>query len=333
MKRALFENDKDILYNNRRIIGLNGITNAATRADLLDRGLEVEFGEIPRKQRKLLRIIWRKCLELKPKLLAFCLDVIAELMAERQKWKGKDEDYFGMESLIMEKGGLPRMADWAILAEQVSAIIARKEGKPYKPGQFLEAFDKNLEILNIEAIKSSLVAEALMAFMTEREVMKYGVDEKNYGNAYPHWEGSPTMLLAALNDFLSNRQESIGINIKSKGWPQQPAVFGKELAEIAPNLRTLGIVIESKRTERNILYTIAKLPTLPTVPTSGNNPRSNEAQNPVGSIVQEPTAVRTSPYSEQISKSCRRAIQTQLHYLHASLQPKMAKITLKIARL
>jgi hypothetical protein len=43
MKRKLFENDEDVIYNYRRIIGLNGITNAATRADLLDRGIIVEF--------------------------------------------------------------------------------------------------------------------------------------------------------------------------------------------------------------------------------------------------------------------------------------------------
>lgn len=85
-------------------------------------------------------------------------------MAERQKWKGVDEDYFGMESLIMENAGLPRMADWAILAEQVSAVIAKKEGgdKPYTPGQFLKAFDKNLEILNVEALKCIKLCQAFI---------------------------------------------------------------------------------------------------------------------------------------------------------------------------
>jgi hypothetical protein len=36
--------------------------------------------------------------------------------------------------------------------------------------------DKNLETLNVEALKSSLIAEALMAFMTEMEAMKKGID-------------------------------------------------------------------------------------------------------------------------------------------------------------
>jgi hypothetical protein len=308
MKRKLYENDEDIIYNYRRIIGLNGITNAATRADLLDRGLIIEFGEIPKKQRKLLRVIRRQYFKLKPKLLAFCLDVISEVMKERQKWQGIDDDYFGMKDLIDEKGGLPRMADWAILAEQVSAIIARKEGKEYKPGTFLEAFDKNLEILNTEALKSSLLAEALIHFMTDREAMKKGVDLAKYGDSYPHWEGSPTMLLAELNDFIASNSESIKINTKAKTWPQDPAVLGKELARIAHNLRALGIVIDSKRTEKNILYNIAKLPTFPTFPTGGDNSRSNDAQNPVSSDVGLSTFFPTSNEGQnhaQNELSCR----------------------------
>lgn len=292
MKRKLYENDEDIIYSYRRIAGLNGITNAVTKADLLDRGMLIELGEIARKDRKLLRIIWRKYLELKPKLLAFCLDVIAEVMKERKKWKGIDENFFGMEDVIMEKGGLPRMADWAILAEQVLAVIARKENKPYTPGEFLEAFDENMNILNTEALKSSLVAEALIAFMTEREVMKRGIDTIKYGNSYPHWEGSPTMLLADLNQFIEETP-SVKINTRAKAWPQDPAALGKEVARIAPNLRALGIIIDAKRTNKNILYTISKLPTQPTLPTLFGNSRSNEGskecRDPCKDPIQNPT--------------------------------------------
>jgi hypothetical protein len=292
-KRKLYENDGDIIYNGRRIVGLNGITNAATRPDLLERGLAIELDEITKKDRKLLRIIWRKYLELKPKLLAFCLDVISEVMKERKKWEGIDDDFFGMEELITQHGGLPRMADWAILAEQISAIIARKEDKPYTPGTFLVAFDKNLEILNSEALKSSLVAEALITFMTFREAMGKGIDIARYGDGFTHWEGSPTVLLSELNRFIED-QPDVGINVKSRAWVQDPAVLGKEIARIAPNLRSLGIIIDSKRTEKNILYRIMKLPTLPTFPTGGDNSRSNEGQNPVGSDVGKPTGLPTT---------------------------------------
>jgi hypothetical protein len=292
MKRALYENDTDVIYNYRRIIGLNGITNAATRADLLDRGIIVELGEITRKQRDLLRIIWRKNLGLKPKLLAFCLDVIVDVMKERQRWKGVDEDYFGMKNLIMEKGGLPRMADWAILAEQTSAAIAKIEGKPYRAGQFLEAFDKNLEILNIEALKTSLLAEALIAFMTEMQVMKKGVDLEKYGDSNPHWEGSPTMLLSELNYFI-DVTSSVQINTKSRSWPQDPTSLGKQLAGIATNLRTLGIIVASKRTNQNVLHNISKLPTPPTLPTQTEESRSDDGSKACREQCREPTQAPT----------------------------------------
>jgi hypothetical protein len=51
MKRKLFENDEDIIYRYRRIVGVNGITNAITKSDLLDRGMLIELGEIASKDR------------------------------------------------------------------------------------------------------------------------------------------------------------------------------------------------------------------------------------------------------------------------------------------
>ena len=246
-KRALFENDTDVIYAYRRIIGLNGITNVATRPDLLERALIVLFGDISRGQRELLRIIRRRYLALKPKVLGFLLDVVSEIMAEREKWKGVDEDYFGLKDIIDANGGLPRMADWAILGEQAAAIIARKDGRSYEQGTFLKVFDENLKILNIEAIKASLVAEALITFLTTRKAEGKGTT----------WEGSPTLLLAELNTFIIYNRESIRINTDSKAWPQNPSLLGKEIAQIAPNLRALGITIEVERTETNILYKIA----------------------------------------------------------------------------
>lgn len=189
-KRKLYENEEDIINSYRRIEGVNGITNIITKSDLLDRGLAVDFAEISKDKRELLRIIRRNHLQLKPKVLAFCLDVISEVMAERKKWKGIDEYYFGLKDVISANGGLPRMADWAILAEQVAAVIARKEDREYKPGTFLKAFDNNLDILNTEALKSSLVAEALITFMTNRGILEQKTT----------WDGSATMLLAALMD-------------------------------------------------------------------------------------------------------------------------------------
>jgi hypothetical protein len=115
-----------------------------------------------------------------------------------------------------------------------------------------------------------------------------------YGDSYPHWEGSPTMLLAELNNFIASNSESVKISTKTKPWPQDPAVLGKELARITSNLRALGIIVDSKRTEKNVQYKITKLPTFPTFPTGGDNSCSNEAQNPISSDVGLSTFFPTS---------------------------------------
>jgi hypothetical protein len=302
MKRKLYENDEDIIYNYRRIIGLNGINNAATRPDLLDRGIIIELEKIERKDRKLLRAIKREYNKLKPKLLAFYLDIIVEVLKERQQWRGIDEDFFGLKQLIMDNGGLPRLADWAILAEQIAAKVAQKQGEPYEKGEFLRAFDRNLKVLNVEAIRESLVAEALITFMTDMEIFKRGVNPDKYGDAYSHWEGSATLLLADLNHFIDTHP-TVKISTKSKTWPQSSAVLGKEIRRLSPNLAALGIIIQSKRTESNVIYHITKTPTLPTLPTSGEKPRSGVSQNPVGSDVGKPTALPTEDNGQDCAQN------------------------------
>lgn len=61
--------------------------------------------------------------------MAFCLDVVAEVMKEHKKWKGKNEDFFGMEDLVMREGH-PRMADWPILADKFQPSWQGKKASP-----------------------------------------------------------------------------------------------------------------------------------------------------------------------------------------------------------
>ena len=103
------------------------------------------------------------------------------------------------------------------------------------------------------------------------------------------------MLLANLTDFLSTRQDSIGINTKSKAWPQSPAAFGKELAGIAPNLRTLGIIVEATKTNKSTLYTIAKLPPLPPLLPPDENHAQNGPESGGGSSGGSPTSQTSLP--------------------------------------
>jgi hypothetical protein len=288
MKRRLFYNDDDIIYRYKRIEGLNGITNAATRPDLLDRALIQDLQGIPRENRDLLKAIWRRYLKIKAQALSFCLDVIAEVLAERRKWKDKDPDYFGMQPLIKAHGGLPRMADYVLLGEQIAAVIARKEGRKYEAGEFLRAWDENLETLNVEALKASLLAEALIAFMTDRVDVKKNLDP---------WGGSSTQLLADLNRFIQANPD-LGIDPRSRSWPKDPTACGKELATIKNNLAALTIVVESKRNKHNSFHRITKAPTPPTSPTPDPKSSSNLDRFGVGADVSGPTPSPTSKNPE-----------------------------------
>jgi hypothetical protein len=105
------------------------------------------------------------------------------------------------------------------------------------------------------------------------------------------------MLLSDLNQFIEETP-SVRINIKSRVWPQDPAVIGKEVARIAPNLRALGIIIETKRTNKNIIYTISKLPTQPALPTLFGSSRSDEGSKECREPRKEPIEYPTPKESE-----------------------------------
>ena len=59
-KRQLYTDDEDIIYFFLRCIGFNGINLAATKADLLDRGIIIQLKEYQRKKRRKLQDIWNE---------------------------------------------------------------------------------------------------------------------------------------------------------------------------------------------------------------------------------------------------------------------------------
>ena len=61
--------------------------------------------------------------------------------------------------------GLPRMADFAEIAE----IACRCMG--YKDNEFLDAYDKNIELQIEEAISENLVSNAIVKFMERQRRM------------------------------------------------------------------------------------------------------------------------------------------------------------------
>ena len=94
-----FTDDEDILYAFRSCIGLNGITLAATKPDLLDRSILVELERIPRTVRKTEQEFWTEFEHIRPYLLGGLFDLLSTALRMKDR---------------VQVHPLPRMADFAL---------------------------------------------------------------------------------------------------------------------------------------------------------------------------------------------------------------------------
>jgi hypothetical protein len=140
---------------------LNGITEVAERADLLDRSLLVCLPAIPEGQRKTEKELWAAFAEARPRILGALLDAVSA----------------GLRNLLtVELGQLPRMAgfaEWAVACEPALGL---------KKGAFLRCYRRNRDTANEVALESNPLAKHLLQLVEEGEP----------------WEGKVGELLEAL---------------------------------------------------------------------------------------------------------------------------------------
>jgi hypothetical protein len=202
-KRRLYTDDDDKIYNFKRCVGFNGVNLAATKSDLLDRGLIIKVERIDDKFKRLRQHIWREFEDMRPQLLGYILDLLVKFLAIRQT-----------TSIKFEK--LPRMADFAECAE----LISRCMGNP--DGLFMDAYYENIELQTEEILETSVVASALLKFMYSKEEwngtatdlleqLDQIVGEKTSKNKY--WPKTASVLSRRINEVKTNLRE-VGIFIK-----------------------------------------------------------------------------------------------------------------------
>ena len=177
-KRQLYTDDDDIIYYFLRCIGFNGINLAATKADLLDRGLIIQLERIPKLKRRKLEDIWNDFEILLPHLLASIFDILVKVLQIKQKG--------GIEI----SNGLNRMADF----EEYAEIISRCMG--YQEDEFLRVYQDNIGLQIDEAIQASPLSMAVVVLMDNKD-----------NDA--EWIQSATELYLELNDIAET-------NIKNK---------------------------------------------------------------------------------------------------------------------
>ena len=205
-KRDLYSDDNDIIYNFRRCIGFNGVNLAATKADLLDRGLIMQLERIPEDKRLRDAVVKEYFAKIKPQLLGYIFDVLVKVLRFKKNTGGIQID------------GYPRMADFAEIGETISRCMG------YKDNEFINAYYKNINTLTDEAIASHPVASAILKFMEDKT----------------EW----TCTMTELYIELENIAVELMIDTANKMWPKSPAMLSRRINEVKTNLRAKGIVIE-----------------------------------------------------------------------------------------
>lgn len=204
--RTLYTDRDQELFEAMRPVVLNGITDVATRPDLLDRALIINLRPIERASRREEREVFTELEAARPKIMGFLFDAISEGLC-------------ALPNVKLE--GLPRMADfarWSVATEQALGGSA---------GAFMEAYGASQEEAVGQALEASPVAAPLW---------KFARLYKGPGNA---WTGSAT-------DLLEELAQRVDDDVKrAKGWPRAAHALSRELKRLAPPLRDVGVYAEA----------------------------------------------------------------------------------------
>ena len=157
MKRTFYTDEDVTIFKYKRCVGLNGINNAATKPDLLDRAVFLNLEPIPKDRRIEERILFERFNEAKPEILGGMFDVLSKALRIYPTIKLKEK---------------PRMADFAVWGCAIAEALGRTKE------EFLEAYYANIGRINREALAESMIGNLILTFMED----------------LPEWEGTPTQL-------------------------------------------------------------------------------------------------------------------------------------------
>ena len=245
-KRGLFTNDDDFYYNFKRIVGVNGIDLAATKADLLDRSIIMQTERIDKKNRKKIKKIWEKFNQLKPYVLGYIFSILSKVL----KYKAAHRE-------IDFPDGLNRMADW----EEYAEIISRCMGNP--DGEFQRVYQENIGVQIDEAIESSLLSQAIIELMNNSEIEENELTK------------TPTELYTELEKIAVNKLHIDPLKIKS--WPKSASHLTRRINGMKTILREKGIEITLGKDQDRRTITICKVLSLLSM--SSSSPESSTKQD------------------------------------------------------
>ena len=201
--RKNYTDNEETLFNTQAPVILNGIGEIATRSDLLSRALMITCPPIPDTARRAEKAFWEDFKAAAPRLLGAVLDALAGALAKQRE---------------VQLAGLPRMADFAILATAAARAGAFDEAA------FWRAYDDNRENAHAIALEASPVAQAVFDLLADQVA--------------GWWKGTPSELLAELRRHASDEA------LRSRAWPGTPRALTAILTRLAPNLRAIGYDVD-----------------------------------------------------------------------------------------
>jgi hypothetical protein len=201
--RLLYSDDEERLFNFQRPVVITGIEDVILKPDLLDRAILCYLPPLPDRERRTEQEFWARFESLLPGILGALLTAVAGGLRNRAHIKLDNP---------------PRMADFATWAVACEAPLG------LAPNTILAAYRKNREAAVELSLEASVVAQAVIGYMTNWPA---GI------------EGTATEVLTALQERLASKPP--------QGWPKGPQPFAGKLRRVAPNLRAIGIDVRFGR--------------------------------------------------------------------------------------
>jgi hypothetical protein len=218
-KRKHYANAEEVVLEARRPVILTGISELATRPDLLDRLVRFNTPVIPPSQRKTDGEAEAAFLKVWPRVLGALLTAAAQALQNLATTKPAE---------------LPRLADWALW------VTACEPSLGMECGEFLEAYKENRVQGDASAIDANPAIIAILELMATRT----------------HWKGTFGELLEKLTDKLEKFAN--GNPKKPKEWPSSPKDLSNTLRNYAPTLEIVeNLSVQfGKRTNTGIMVTL-----------------------------------------------------------------------------
>lgn len=210
-RRTKYTDADETIFVSKRAIMMNGINSFITRADLLDRAIILELERIPDDQRLPEDELWRKFELERPKILGGIFDVLSRAMS-----------LYGLNM----PNKLPRMADFAKWGVAINSAIRQIDSN--WSVDFLNAYERNIESQNEEAIQANPVAVAAKLLVAEDIV----------------WEGTATKFFTEFADSSVDEKRYL---TRHTMWPNDPSGIGRALVRAETNLKRIGISVEHFR--------------------------------------------------------------------------------------